>query len=240
MSVRSELILQQREGVHSEFNAAKVVVATAATLVKDIFEQTGMHDLKTIEQHFDRDDAKSATCHSEKIPLDNCLLAFEAIADEAKGGSSQILNMRAQYILHSVVAIGRMTYKSDRGIFSYLPDFIHKIFQERCDEAAKLRCGAARALAPIVELHEASRIPIVEFYSGFVVGELQECMGIIQMNPPSAYLMAKGSRLGELEAMSKLDLTKEASDNRQQPGLQLGTLSKPKKEHHQRAHGQVR
>ena len=32
------------------------------------------------------------------------------------------------------------------------------------------------------------------------------------MNPPSAYLMAKGSRL-ELEAMSKLDLTKEASDN---------------------------
>ena len=80
-----------------------------------------------------------------------------------------------------------------------------------CDEAAKLRCGAARALAPIVELHEASRIPVVEFYSVFVVGELQECMGIIQMNPPSAYLMAKGSRLGELEAMSKLELTKEAS-----------------------------
>ena len=79
-------------------------------------------------------------------------------------------------ILHSVVAIGRMTHKSDRGIISYLPDFIHNIFQEMCDEAAKLRCGAARALAPIVELHEASRIPIVEFYSGFVVGELQECM----------------------------------------------------------------
>ena len=71
----------------------------------------------------------------------------------------------------------------------------------------------ARALAPIVELHEASRIPIVEFYSGFVVGELQECMGIIRMNPPSAYLMAKGSRLEKLEAMSKLDLTKEESDN---------------------------
>ena len=66
-----------------------------------------------------------------------------------------------------------MTYKSDRGIFSYLPDFIHNIFQEMCDEAAKLRCGAARALAPIVELHEASRITIVEFYSGFVVGDLQ-------------------------------------------------------------------
>ena len=81
--------------------------------------------------------------------------------------------MRAQYILHSVVAIGRMTYKSNRGIFSYLPDFIHKTFQEMCDEAAKLRHGAARELAPIVELHEASRIPIVEFYSGFVVGELQ-------------------------------------------------------------------
>ena len=40
MSVMSELNLQQREGAHSEFNAAKVVVATAATLVKDIFEQT--------------------------------------------------------------------------------------------------------------------------------------------------------------------------------------------------------
>ena len=74
--------------------------------------------------------------------------------------------MRARYILHSVVAIGRMTYKSNRGIFSYLPDFFHKIFQEMCDEAAKLRYGAARELAPIVELHEASRIPIVEFYSG--------------------------------------------------------------------------
>ena len=37
--------------------------------------------------------------------------------------------------------------------------------------------------------------------------------GIIQMNPPSAYLMAKGSRLEELEAMSKLELTKEASDH---------------------------
>ena len=165
----------------------------------DIFEQTGMHVLKTIEQHFDLDSAKSATYYSEKIPLDNCLLAFEAIADKAKDGSSQILNMRAQCILHSVVAIGRMTYKSDRGIFSYLPPsspgFIHKIFQEMCDEAAKLRCGAARALAPIVELHEASRIPIVEFYSGFVVGELEECMDIIPMNPPSACLMAKGSRL---------------------------------------------
>ncbi len=36
----------QREGVHSELNAAKVVVASAATLVNDIFEQTGMHPLK--------------------------------------------------------------------------------------------------------------------------------------------------------------------------------------------------
>ena len=71
MSVVSELNLQQREGVHSEVNAAKVVVATAATLVNDIFEQTGMHALKTIEQHFDRADAKSATEYSEKIPLDN-------------------------------------------------------------------------------------------------------------------------------------------------------------------------
>ena len=209
----SELNLQQREGEHSEFNAATVVVAIAAILVNDIFEQTCMHALKTLEQHFDRDDAKSATSYSEKIPLTNCLPAFEAIAHNAKGGSSQILNMRAQYILHSIVSIGRMTNKSDRGIFSYLPDFVHKIFQEMCDEAAKLRCGAARALAPIVELHEASRIPIVEFYSGFVVGELQECMGIIQMNPPSAYLMAKGSRLGELKAMCKLELTKVASDN---------------------------
>ena len=95
MSVMSELNLQQREGVHSEFNAAKAVVATAATLVNDIFEQTGMHALKTIEQHFDRDDAKSATYYSEKNYLDNCLPAFEAIADKAKGGSSQILNMRA-------------------------------------------------------------------------------------------------------------------------------------------------
>ena len=64
----------------------------------------------------------------QKIPFDNCLPAFEAIADKAKGGSSQILNMRAQYILHSVVAIGRMTYKSDKGIFSNFLDFIHKIF----------------------------------------------------------------------------------------------------------------
>ena len=45
MSVMSELNLQQREGPHSEFNATKVVVATAATLVNDIFEQTGMHAL---------------------------------------------------------------------------------------------------------------------------------------------------------------------------------------------------
>ena len=81
----SELNLQQREGAHSEFNAAKVVVATAATLVKDIFEQTGMHALKTIEQYFDRDDSKSAKYYSQKIPLDNCLPAFEAIADQAKG-----------------------------------------------------------------------------------------------------------------------------------------------------------
>ena len=77
MSVMSELNLQQREGAHSEFNAA--------TLVKDIFEQTGMHALKTIEQYFDRDDSKSAKYHSEKIPLDNYLPAFEAIADKAKG-----------------------------------------------------------------------------------------------------------------------------------------------------------
>ena len=110
--------------MHSEFNAAKVAVATAATLVKDIFEQTGMHDLKTIEQHFDRDDAKSATYYSGKIPLDNCLLAFEAIANEARGGSSQILNMRVQYILHGVVAIGRMTHKSDRGHLQ-LPPRLH-------------------------------------------------------------------------------------------------------------------
>ena len=101
--------------------------------------------------------------------------------------------------MHSVVAIGRMTYKSDRGIFSNLPDFIHKIFQEMCDEAAKLRCGAVRALAPVVELHEVSRIPIVEFFSGFVVGELQKCMDIIRMNPSSAFLMAKGSRLWKLK-----------------------------------------
>ena len=39
--------------------------------------------------------SKSATCYSEKNPLHNCLPAFEAIADKAKGGSSQILNMRA-------------------------------------------------------------------------------------------------------------------------------------------------
>ena len=45
MSVMSELNLL-REGAHSEFNAAKVVVASAATLVNDIFEQTGMHALK--------------------------------------------------------------------------------------------------------------------------------------------------------------------------------------------------
>ena len=140
--------------------------------------------------------------------------------------------MRAQYPLHSVVANWRKTYKSDKGIFGSLPGFIHKIYQEMCDETAKLRCGAVRALAPIVDLHEASRIPIDEFYSCFVVGELQECMGIIQMNPPSAYFMAKGSRLWKLEAMSKLELMKEASDNGiggKQPRLQLGTLSEPKK-----------
>ena len=160
---------------------------------------------------------------------------------KAKGGSSQILNMRAQCILHSVVAIGRMTYKSDRGIFSKLPDFIRKIIQEMCDEAAKLRCGAARALAPTVELHEASRISIVEFHSGFVVGELRECIGIIRMNPPSSYLMTKGSHLGEPEAMSKLDLTKDASDNGigNNQGYNLA-LFPNKKKHHQRAHGQVR
>ena len=51
------------------------------------------------------------------------------------------------------------------------------------------------------------------------------------MNSPSAYLTAKGSRLGELEAMSKLDWTEGSVGQwyRQQPGLQLGTLSKPKK-----------
>ena len=38
-------------------------------------------------------------------------------------------------------------------------------------------------------------------------------MGIIWMNPPSAYFMAKGSRLWKVEAMSKLELMKEASDN---------------------------
>ena len=42
MSVMSELNLQQRAGAHSEFNSAKVVVATAAALVNDIFEQTGI------------------------------------------------------------------------------------------------------------------------------------------------------------------------------------------------------
>ena len=147
MSVLSELNLQQREGAHSEFNAAKVVVATAATLVNDIFEQTGMHALlKTTEQHFGRDDAKSATYYSEEIPLDNCLRAF-----------------------------------------------------------------VARTLAPIFELHEDSRVSTVEICSGFVTGEVQECMGIIRMNPHSAYLMAKDSRLEELDAMSKLELTKEAS-----------------------------
>ena len=46
MSVMSELNLLQREGAHSEFNAAKVVVASAATLVNDISEQTGMHRMK--------------------------------------------------------------------------------------------------------------------------------------------------------------------------------------------------
>ena len=76
----------QRDGAHSEFNAAKVVVATAATLVNDSFELSGMHALKTIEQHFDRDDAQSATYYSEKSPLGNCLLAFGAIV-LAKGGS---------------------------------------------------------------------------------------------------------------------------------------------------------
>ena len=91
-------------------------------------------------EDFDRDDAKSATYYSEKIPVDNCLPAFETTVDKAKGGSSQILNMRAQYPLHSVVAIWRTTYTSDRGIFSYLPDFIHMIFQKmlRRDRKASL------------------------------------------------------------------------------------------------------
>ena len=62
------------------------------------------------------------------------------------------------------------------------------------------------------------------------------------MNPPSAYSMAKGSRLGELEAMSKLDLTKEASDSGigNNQGYNLALFPNQKKEHHQQAHGQVR
>ena len=56
--------------------------------------------------------------------------------------------------------------------------------QEMCDETAKLRCGAVKTMAPIVELHKASR-----------------------MNPPSAYFMANGCRLWKLESMCTLERT---------------------------------
>ena len=190
----------------------------------------------------DREDAKSATCYSEKIPLDNCLPAFEAIVDKAKSGSSQILNMRAQYTLHSVVAIWRKTYKSDKGIFSYLPDFIHKIFQEMCDETAKLRCGAVRALAPIVELHEVSRIPIVEFYSGFVSVSFRNAWASSEWT----HLLRTSWR--RALACGSWMLCPSWSWWRKRQTMLSGATTKAttwqsfrtKKEHHQRAHGQVR
>ena len=82
-------------------------------------------------EDFDRDDAKSATCYSEKIPLDNCVPAFEAIVDKAKGGSSQILNMRAQYTLHSVVATKRKTSQKRQGHLQ-LPPRLHPRSSRRC------------------------------------------------------------------------------------------------------------
>ena len=163
MSVMSELNLLQREGAHSEFNAAKVVVATAATLVNDIFEQTGMHALKISIAMMPSQRRITA---QRSLSTTACLPSKRSWTRQRAG---RLRSWTCEPNTHCTAwSQLRERHTKATGASSDTPQTSPKIFQKMCDDTAKLRCGAVRALAPMVKWHEASRIPIVEFYSGFV------------------------------------------------------------------------